>query len=88
MDQEEIERHRKYDERANLSIPIKFEANKVEQAAFDVWAAVHLPTCGPPVDAMHTRWQFIFTCGGVGDSIVVKCLLCKEEKDLTDYASW
>ena len=88
MDQEEIERHRKYDARNNLRVPIKFEANDVEQAAFDAFSAEHLPTCGPPKDAMHTRWQFTFTLGGVGTVTVARCIICGMEKNITDYDSW
>ena len=71
-----------------MKTAIKFEANDVEQAAFEAWSSEHLPTCGPPMDAMHTRWQFIFTLGGVGNVTVVKCILCGEEKNITDYESW
>lgn len=88
MNQEEIERHQEYDARNNLKVKVKFEANEAEQAIFDAFSAEHLTKCSPSMDAMHTRWQFTFTHGGVGTDITVKCLLCGEEKDITDYASW
>jgi hypothetical protein len=88
MDQEEVERHRKYDARNNLKLVIKFEANEVEQETFNAWSAEHLPKCGPAMDAMHMRWEFTFTSGSIGNSIVVKCLLCGEEKNITDYSCW
>lgn len=68
--------------------PLKFEANKKEQATFDAWSEEHMQKCGPSTATTHQRWAVTFVRHGIGDSTLVQCLICKEKKDITDTDSW
>ncbi len=85
----DLEFHKQKDRRNNLDPRIQFEVNEVEQARFEEFSKEHLEKCPhTPQDAMHTRWSFIFTLGGVGTIVEVKCILCGETKNITDFDSW
>ena len=38
--------------------------------------------------AIGGHMNFIFTPTSIGDACTIKCTICDEQKDITDYKSW
>jgi hypothetical protein len=62
---------------------MNFEVTKEEQAKILKWEH-----CDDDAGAIGGKLTYEFTPNGVGISFIVKCGICKEELDLTDYENW
>lgn len=38
--------------------------------------------------AMGEKFSYTFYPGGVGTAIVIKCLICRKEKNITNFDCW
>lgn len=38
--------------------------------------------------ALSEKFQYTFIPGGIGNVVIIKCLICGEEKNITDYDIW
>lgn len=65
---------------------MKFELTKVEEGTAKEFRTEHKKCY---VDtAIGGQFEYRFSPTGLGPVIHIKCLFCKEEKDITDYNSW
>ena len=61
-----------------------FKLNKVEGTKARMFQDRH----GHPEKKDGKGFSFIFSPVGLGDKITIRCNLCEEEKDITDYKVW
>jgi len=63
-----------------------FNLNGVEQIRVKEFIEKHKGCCCK--DAMCQKFEYRFYPGGIGTNIIIKCLICKEEEDVTDIDCW
>ena len=64
-----------------------FELNKTEQDSYNTFCIEHSSTCGLNA-TIGGRISLTFTPTSLGCIKTIKCNVCKEEKDITDYNNW
>ncbi len=65
---------------------MKFETNELESARIEEFRIKHKGCISP--DAMGMKYTYQIIPGGIGTVWVVKCNICGEEKNITDYDVW
>lgn len=63
-----------------------FTLNDVEYADAVKFATEHATCRGK--SAMSEKFEYTFVPGGIGTTISIKCLICKEESNITDIDCW
>lgn len=63
-----------------------FKLNQVEKDRLNFFLSMHNNCICK--DAMCQKYEYRFYPGGVGTSIIVKCLICEMEENITDFDSW
>ena len=63
-----------------------FTMNDVEFAKAGVFAEKH-KTCESR-SALSERFVYTFIPGGIGTVVTIKCLICREEENITDFDCW
>lgn len=59
-----------------------------EQQAADDWRDRHPCRPGAQQSADRADFSYTFTPGGIGTVIVIRCLLCEQEENVTDFSCW
>ena len=65
---------------------VKFELHGNEPETATKFAESH-KNCRSR-SAMSEKFQYTFIPGGIGTVVIIKCLICGEEKNITDYDIW
>ena len=63
-----------------------FTMNDVEYASAQKFAEKH-KNCHTK-SAMSEKFEYSFIPGGIGTCVSIKCLICKEEENITDIDCW
>lgn len=63
-----------------------FTMNDVEYARAVVFAVKHARCMSK--SALSEKFEYIFIPGGMGTAKCIKCLICKEEENITDFDCW
>jgi hypothetical protein len=63
-----------------------FTMNDVEYASAQIFAEKH-KNCTSK-SAMSEKFEYSFIPGGIGTCVSIKCLICKEEENITDIDCW
>lgn len=64
---------------------MKFDASQLEVERAKHWAAFHGSEAKHP-SSRDLEWCFI--AAGIGTSVTVRCLGCKQNLNVSDYDSW
>ena len=63
-----------------------FEMNEKEYEDAKLFALEH-PNC-TTTSAMSERFSYTFIPGGIGTVVIMKCIICGKEKNITDIDCW
>jgi hypothetical protein len=63
-----------------------FTMNDVEYAEAQKFAEKH-KNCAS-ISAMSEKFEYSFIPGGIGTCVSIRCLICKEEENITDFDCW
>lgn len=67
---------------------VQFSLNDVEEAAANEFMEEH-KSCEAVMSTIGTcQYSYIFTPHGLGYNVVIKCNVCGEAKDISDYSCW
>lgn len=58
----------------------KFELTKYEQQQAEQFIKKH--------KQCHGLFSYVFTPGGIGVGVTIKCCHCEKEENITDYNCW
>lgn len=67
---------------------VKFELSEKEEKLAEKFEKKHLNCAKEHPSTIGGAISYCFTRTGVGVSVVVKCNICNEIEDITDYDSW
>lgn len=69
-------------------MPTKFELSNLEEKRAERFKNRHLECARKCPSTIGGNIDYIFTPTSVGTAVLIRCYLCGEEENITDYDLW
>ena len=65
-----------------------FDMSVVESNKANEWKKTHKVDCEEQHSAIGGRWTYCFTPTGLGPIVQIKCNICNDQLNVTDFGGW